>query len=117
MTPELPDKKSRPWIPKRKKRLQFVKTSGKGGDDEMSKFYHSKQWKSLRNYKIQLNPICEECERKGLVEPGVEIDHITALRDNGAPLSLNNLQTLCKSCHARKSSYEAKARRYKKKYY
>ena len=66
MTPELPDKKSRPWIPKRKKRLQFVKTSGVSGHAEMSKFYHSKQWKSRTNYKIQLNPICEECERKDL---------------------------------------------------
>jgi len=115
--PKLPDKKSRPWIPKRKAKTQLFQSNGRNNGGEMKAFYNSKKWRSLRNYKIQINALCEECERKGLVEPGVEIDHIQALRDDGAPLSLSNLQTLCRSCHASKSSYEGKARKYIKKYY
>ena len=83
----------------------------------MRQFYNSKAWRSLRNYKIQLNPLCEICETKGLTEPGKEIDHIQAIRDNGPMLSLSNLQTLCRSCHARKSAQEREQRKHIKKYY
>ena len=116
--PKLPDKKHRPWIPKRKRRSYSpLESSGGRSSADMMQFYHSRAWKSLRNYKIQLNPLCEECERKGLVEPGIEIDHILAIKDGGGRLTLRNLQTLCRSCHASKSSTEGKARKYKKKYY
>ena len=113
--PKLPDKKQRPWIPKPKK--QMFQSTGARNDGQMRQFYNSKAWRSLRNYKIQLNPLCEICETKGLTEPGKEIDHIQAIRDNGAMLSLSNLQTLCKSCHARKSAQEREARKHTKKYY
>ena len=96
--PKLPDKKQRPWIPKPKK--QMFQSKGARNNGEMRQFYNSKAWRSLRNYKIQLNPLCEICETKGLTEPGKEIDHIQAIRDNGPMLSLGNLQTLCRSCHA-----------------
>lgn len=80
----------------------------------MAAFYKSRSWRSLRNYKIQLNPLCEICERKGLVEPGKEIDHIVAIRDGGERLGLQNLQTLCRSCHSSKSAKEREARKHKK---
>ena len=115
--PKLPKKKSRPWIPKRKRKTELFKSNAYRGAAEMRAFYNSRQWRSLRNYKIQLDPLCEECNRKGLVEPGVEVDHIKALRDNGAPLSLSNLQSLCRSCHASKSAKEGHRRRYIKKFY
>ena len=66
--PKLPPKKDRPWIPKREKKTEAFKSNANRNRGEMKAFYNSKKWRSLRNYKIQLNPICEECERKGLVE-------------------------------------------------
>jgi 5-methylcytosine-specific restriction endonuclease McrA len=34
------------------------------------------------------------------------VDHIKGLRDGGAPYDLSNLQTLCGSCHAKKTRIE-----------
>ena len=115
--PKLPDKKSRPWIPKRERKTEAFKSTGSRSSGDMRQFYSSVAWKSLRNYKIQLNPLCENCESKGLTEPAREIDHIEAIKDGGKNLSLRNLQSLCRSCHASKSAKEGHARRYTKKHY
>ena len=115
--PKLPDKKNRPWIPKRKKQVDILNINLSRAGVDMAPFYKSRTWRSLRNYKIQLNPLCEICERKGLIEPGKEIDHIVAIRDGGQRLGLQNLQTLCRSCHSSKSAKEREARKHKKKYY
>jgi len=114
--PKLPEKKTRPWIPRREKPKYFESSGGRNNGD-MRAFYNSKAWKSLRNYKIQINPLCEMCEEKGLIEAGKEIDHITAIKDNGEKLNLRNLQTLCRSCHASKSAKEREQRKHKKKYF
>lgn len=117
--PKLPDKKQRPWIPKREKKVDILNINKSRAAPEMMAFYNSKPWRSLRRYKIQMNPLCEKCESKGLTEPGKEIDHVTAIRDGGARLSLHNLQTLCRSCHASKSAHEREKRKKinQKKYY
>ena len=117
MMPKLPEKKKRPWIPRRKQQKPFMQMPRADNFGEMREFYSSKAWRSLRRYKAQISPLCEECERKGLVEPGREVDHRIAIKDGGQRLDINNLQNLCRSCHARKSSLEGKKRRYKKKYY
>ena len=115
--PKLPEKKSRPWIPKRKKKIDILNYNKSRSGADMLAFYNSKMWRSLRNYKIQMQPLCEQCERKGLTEAGREIDHIVAIKDGGQRLALGNLQTLCSSCHASKSAKEREARKYKKKFY
>lgn len=117
MMPNMPDKKNRPWIPKRKKKIDYLNYNRSRSAGEMLRFYQSKQWRSLRNYKIQMQPLCEHCEKKGLVEAAKEIDHIVAIKDGGERLSIRNLQSLCRSCHSRKSVQEREARKYIKKYY
>jgi 5-methylcytosine-specific restriction endonuclease McrA len=115
--PKLPDKKNRPWIPKRKKKVDILNINRSRAASDMIGFYNSKPWRSLRAYKIQINPLCENCEKKGLTEPGREVDHIIAIKDGGNRLGLHNLQTLCRSCHASKSAKEREARKHIKKYY
>ena len=105
---EFPKTKHRPWIPK-KDRSQGHLAKSRSSED-MVLFYHSKRWKSLRNYYFSMNPLCEECERAGYITSGQEVDHIKPMRLGGASLSINNLQTLCKSCHARKSGRESRIR-------
>ncbi|XPS83916.1 HNH endonuclease domain protein [Desulfosarcina variabilis str. Montpellier] len=39
------------------------------------------------------------------------VDHIVELKDGGAPLSEDNVQSLCRSCHQRKTAREARLRR------
>jgi len=115
--PYKPAKKQRPWIPRRKAK-PYVGINTSRSSEEMKYFYNSKSWRSLRNYKIQINPLCEMCESKGLIEPGKEIDHIEPLKDNpNKKLSLHNLQTLCRSCHSKKSVEDRERRKHIKKYY
>jgi len=71
----------------------------------------SKQWIKLRNYKRKLNPLCEECERKGIVTPMTDVDHIDGDTFNN---ELINLQSLCKSCHSKKTARENQLGRYER---
>ena len=74
-------------------------------------FYSSSAWIKLRNLKRLLNPICESCERLGLIIPYHTIDHIKPISESGAALDLANLQTLCKQCHAIKTGKETSKRK------
>ena len=54
--PTLPKGKRRPWIPEKPKHMREV---------DNASFYNSKRWRSLRNYFIQMNPLCAQCDREG----------------------------------------------------
>tara|TARA_R110002051_G_scaffold114905_1_gene187828 strand:- start:91 stop:429 length:339 start_codon:yes stop_codon:yes gene_type:complete len=95
--PTLPKGKNRSWIPKAKKRFGQIDNSG---------FYHSKQWRALRNWYIKQNPICEQCNRDNKLSGGQCVDHITPITKGGSKVCPSNLQTLCNKCHAKKSSVE-----------
>lgn len=58
-----------------------------------------------------MNPICAECDRHALVTPGEVVDHVKELKDGGDPWDVDNLQALCKECHAKKTGEEVKKRR------
>lgn len=63
-------------------------------------FYNTKAWKELRIMKLNLNPICEECERKGMVTPAQVINHIRPVTTHpDLKLELSNLESLCSYCH------------------
>ena len=96
--PTLPKGKNRPWIPKKRKVY---------GQSNNAEFYQSKQWRALRNWYIKQNPLCEVCKRKGKTKGGDCIDHIKPISLGGSKVSESNLQTLCNSCHAKKSAQEA----------
>ena len=103
--PKLPESKRRPWQPKKPKQARLR---------DNSDFYHSKQWRSLRNYYIQRNPLCEDCKRRGKTTGGQVVDHIKPMNMGGHKTDLSNLQTLCTSCHNSKSGKEAWEYRNKK---
>ena len=72
------------------------------------KFYSSKAWQSCRNeYMKRAHYLCEECLRKGIYKPAeivhhkIELDPITIERPEIA-LSFDNLEALCRDCHAEK---------------
>ena len=67
-------------------------------------FYQSRKWRTLRALKFQKDPLCEECMRKGMLVPAQMVDHIIPINKGGAPLDLNNLQSLCNHCHAVKTA-------------
>ena len=67
-------------------------------------FYMSKEWKVLRLYMLNKYPLCKHCKEKGKLTSSIDVDHIVDIED--APekrLDIDNLQTLCKSCHSKKT--------------
>lgn len=69
--------------------------------------YNTKRWKEMRTQKLLLSPFCEECAREGRRKRGEEVDHIKPHRGNvNLFYDFENLQTLCKPCHSRKTMQE-----------
>lgn len=58
--------------------------------------YDTKRWRVLRRRKLALSPVCESC-RQVLA---TDVHHRLAIQAGGEAWSLNNLESLCKSCHS-----------------
>ena len=80
-------------------------------------FYSSTAWKECREaYKKSVGGLCEICLTKGIYRAGVIVhhkEHISPenIKDPAILLSWNNLQLLCRECHA--AQHDRRKRRYK----
>lgn len=63
---------------------------------------YDKRWQKIRAMHLAREPLCRECRKRGLVVPATEVDHILPLSHGGSHAS-DNLQSLCKSCHSKKT--------------
>ena len=59
-------------------------------------------WRRLRTMILNRDPICVLCDR----EPASEVDHIVSKAKGGQDTE-ENLQGLCRSCHASKTGRES----------
>jgi 5-methylcytosine-specific restriction protein A len=89
---------------------QQSKTGGQYSKGLAGSFYSCSAWLKLRNYKRLLSPLCEHCLILDILTPYHTIDHIKPISEGGEPLNLDNLQTLCKQCHAIKTGKETSKR-------
>ena len=89
--------RSRPQI--KSKRVVITKPRKKG----YYKGYNSSAWHKLRLVHLAIEPLCIMCE-----DDGVDVDHIKPIEDGGELLNPLNLQTMCKSCHSKKTRDENK---------
>lgn len=71
------------------------------------KLINSGRWKKLRADKLTANPICEECETKGLSTPATEVHHLTEVESVPTAEAMeqlmfdySNLESVCHSCHS-----------------
>lgn len=71
---------------------------------DAKRFYDSKAWKQVRQAALQRdNYTCQVCWSKGKYTAGNTVHHIIELLDDWSlALVLENLQTVCDSCHAEK---------------
>lgn len=76
------------------------------GNKEDSKKYQVQRWRTFRKVYLSQFPLCVHCKAKGFVVAAEELDHIIQIKKGGEMYSYDNLQGLCKSCHARKSASE-----------
>lgn len=119
--PKKPKSVDRPWI-------QRVNYNVPGqGRKAMSNFYHTRQWKKLRDAFIKgisthleisphPNAICIQCRKREITTPTHTIDHIKRINPEdpyntingkyGEPLDWDNLQPLCMTCNAQKTAKE-----------
>ena len=70
--------------------------------------YNTERWRTLRRRHLLKEPWCVDCLRRGTVAvPATEVDHITAHKGNTDLFyDEDNLQSLCKRCHSRKTVRE-----------
>jgi 5-methylcytosine-specific restriction protein A len=96
-----------PRLPKGRGRVKPVdKNKSWGGDTSV---YRKKRWRQLRAFWIQGSPLCVECEQKGRTVVADVVDHIRPVKQwAGGMYDMNNLQSLCHSCHNRKTYEENK---------
>ena len=79
-------------------------------------FYNSPAWKSTRNeYRRYKGGLCELCWNEGIIKAGEIVHHKTELTpdnitDPEIALSWNNLQLVCRECHAK--IHDRRQRRY-----
>ena len=64
-------------------------------------------WRRLRRQHLAREPLCRHCLAKGRLTEAQHVDHVTPVKD--APdrrLDASNLQSLCRSCHSKKTAAE-----------
>ena len=72
--------------------------------------YFSARWKRLRAQQLIAEPFCRECGRRGIRTRAEDIDHITPHKGNKKLFfDPSNHQSLCHSCHSRKTIAERSA--------
>lgn len=70
----------------------------------MTRLYDLAVWKRLRRMKLARDPLCEECASLGRHRAATECDHRIAVTKGGAALDIENLTSLCRTCHSRKTA-------------
>ena len=68
---------------------------------------YGRQWRKVRAAHMASQPLCVRCSENNLIVKGEAVDHIIPHKgDMGLFWDRSNLQTLCHSCHNRKTATE-----------
>jgi len=108
-----------PWQPKRLSDLR----GRKGMDAEYrrrrmadpalaraEKIRNSTRWRKVRAVKLARHPLCEDCDEHGRVEVAVQVHHLEGLATRpDLAFDMENLRSLCTTCHARREARERAA--------
>ena len=75
-------------------------------DQEYTRLMNSREWRALRQQKLEANPLCELCEAEGLVRSAQCIHHIVPIESGRTEAECRelafrwtNLQSLCREHH------------------
>ncbi|MEO3428925.1 HNH endonuclease signature motif containing protein [Pelagibius sp. CAU 1746] len=101
--PTMPPTWRPPGAPTKRERDADYKRRRRDHPDQA--FLRTRAWRDrLRPIQLQREPFCRHCAEDGRTVPATEVDHIVV--PNGDPMlqrDPDNYQSLCKSCHARKT--------------
>lgn len=83
--------------------------SSKRRRETYQRLYDTAQWKQLRLIHLDRHPLCIRCNNLGYIKPAKDVDHVIPHKgDLNLFYDMNNLQSLCKSCHTWKTNKERK---------
>jgi len=75
---------------------------------DKAEIYNSREWRELRILKLRANPLCEVCEREGIVTSAHAIHHVHPIEDSSSKAEMrkwafmfSNLLSVCDACHAK----------------
>ena len=92
--------------PKQKERL--TEKIGRTKESQ-SGFYTTKEWIAIRDRRRTENPICFECEKKGMIRAMKVVDHIISVSERpDIALDYSNTQSLCDFHHILKTNADKK---------
>jgi len=67
--------------------------------------YYTARWRALRKAKLQAQPWCEICARRGRVVAATVVDHKRSIASGGDPFPpLDGLASMCARCHNAKTA-------------
>lgn len=90
------------WVARRSEQQAKAHRAYNAKRPVTDRFYRTQAWKDKSERFRRLHPLCDECERLGLVVPSTMVDHRIPYRirpDLG--LIDSNLRALCWQCHNR----------------
>lgn len=83
-----------------RKRTYKKKQKSAGNKVAYDEVYNTDKWKKLRVLKLMKNPLCEMCEKEGIVKPALDVHHIVPiLKDMTKAFDEDNLMSLCRKHH------------------
>lgn len=88
--------------PNNSKRHYFVRSGAKQRTERTYKL-NGRWWRGLRQQVLVDEPFCRSCAKRNKLVMANEVDHIDGNPENN---DRNNLQSLCKPCHSRKTAKE-----------
>ena len=71
---------------------------------------YDSRWRNQRTAYLRHHPLCVVCDAHGVTTPATLVDHILPLADGGTNV-VENLQSLCVPCHAKKTGEDVRKRR------
>jgi 5-methylcytosine-specific restriction endonuclease McrA len=94
------DSQKLPWITPKKAEWKRIASDNQ-------EIYNSPRWRKLRLMILNDSPLCIHCEKDRLITPATVCDHIIPINEGGLVWNESNIQTLCSTCHNKKSAYES----------
>lgn len=75
-------------------------------NDAGQKVYKSALWKKSRASFLAQHPFCSVCRKEGRLTAATEVDHLIPIAQGHDPWDVENWDSKCASCHAKKTAAE-----------
>jgi len=72
-------------------------------EDDIVKFYHSREWKRVREaVLIRDNFLCQHCLKENIIKSAEIVHHIKEVKENWLQrYNVKNCESVCRNCHNR----------------